>query len=147
MNRIAVKIGQPRNREAFEVRPKTERSRVCRELKHITAAAFNNTISQRTVSLQRLHEAFSTNSPLSLTKVVTDNPLQFVNHYPGEGCAARFSAEALGVIFEKARGIPAIVKSYCAQCIRVKSRWTLATAPFPSGCCSLSPPQETSSSL
>jgi len=42
----------------------------------------------------------------------------FVNHCLGEGCAARFSAEALAVIFEKARGIPAIIKSYCAQCIR-----------------------------
>lgn len=42
----------------------------------------------------------------------------FVNHCLGKGTAERFSPEALSVLFEKARGIPAIVKTYCAQCLR-----------------------------
>lgn len=41
----------------------------------------------------------------------------FVNHCLGKGAAERFSAEALSVVFEKARGIPDTVRTYCARCL------------------------------
>jgi type II secretory pathway predicted ATPase ExeA len=43
--------------------------------------------------------------------------MPFVSHCLGKNSAQRFSHEALSLIFEKARGIPAIVKSYCANCL------------------------------
>jgi type II secretory pathway predicted ATPase ExeA len=51
----------------------------------------------------------------------------FVNHCLGKNTAARFSAEALSLIFEKARGIPAMVKNYCAHCIQVIPKATEIT--------------------
>jgi len=39
----------------------------------------------------------------------------YVNHVLGKGAAEAFSSDALSVIFELARGIPALVKMYCTH--------------------------------
>lgn len=41
----------------------------------------------------------------------------FIDHALGRHCSQRFTKEAIGVIFEQARALPAIVKSHAAYCL------------------------------
>jgi type II secretory pathway predicted ATPase ExeA len=52
-----------------------------------------------------------------LRGLVHEEVTPFLNHAISKNAAARFSAEALSVIFEQARAIPAIIKSHAAFCI------------------------------
>lgn len=67
------------------------------------------------------------NTKVHLRGLQHEEVVAFVNHCLGKGAAERFSPEALSVVFEKARGIPAIVKSYCALCLQMTSSQTKIT--------------------
>jgi len=53
---------------------------------------------------------------IPLRGLLHEEVVPFVKHCFGDTAAQRFSAEALSVIFEKSRGLPAMIKNYCSQC-------------------------------
>lgn len=63
---------------------------------------------------------------LTLTGLVRDEVVPFLAHVLGKDAATRFSAEAIGTIFEQARGLPAQVHSFATQALRSHSQGTIA---------------------
>lgn len=55
---------------------------------------------------------------VSLTGLLREEMPDFLIHVFSKQHAARFSQDALSVIFEQARGIPALVESFTAECLK-----------------------------
>jgi type II secretory pathway predicted ATPase ExeA len=62
-----------------------------------------------------LHRRISTR--VRLRGLLHEEVGPFIDHALGEKTSQRFSAEALSVMFEQARAIPAIIKSHAALCV------------------------------
>jgi type II secretory pathway predicted ATPase ExeA len=59
---------------------------------------------------------------VTLTGLVREEVVSFVAHALGKDAAARFSPDALAAIFEQARAIPAIVKTYADACLKLRTQ-------------------------
>jgi len=57
---------------------------------------------------------------VALTGLVREEVASFLAHALGKEPAGRFSPEALAAIFEAARGIPAVVQSFAAECLKAR---------------------------
>lgn len=57
---------------------------------------------------------------IALTGLVREEVAAFLAHALGKDAAGRFSPEALASIFEQARGIPAVVQSCAAECLKAR---------------------------
>jgi type II secretory pathway predicted ATPase ExeA len=57
---------------------------------------------------------------LTLTGLVRDEVAPFLAHVLGKNSVARFSPEALGTIFEQARGLPAQLQAFAAEAMRAR---------------------------
>lgn len=59
---------------------------------------------------------------VTLTGLVRDEVAPFLTHAMGKDLAARFSPEALGALFEQARGLPAQILSFATGCLRGRTQ-------------------------
>jgi type II secretory pathway predicted ATPase ExeA len=57
---------------------------------------------------------------VTLTGLVREEVAPFLAHLLGKEPASRFAAEALAMIFERARGVPAQVHSLATECLKAK---------------------------
>ena len=59
---------------------------------------------------------------VTLAGLVREEVHAFVAHVLGKDATARFTPEALAAIFEQARAVPAIVKTFAATCLKVRAQ-------------------------
>jgi general secretion pathway protein A len=60
-----------------------------------------------------------------LTGLVREEIAPFLAHALGKDSAGRFSPEALAALFEQARGVPALVQSFAAECLKARPQGQL----------------------